>query len=321
MSYAVPVIERLIGRIPFDAFMETRFGRVPHASPGAGKAWLSLGGWGTFARAARSREADLLVARDGRLREGPFPRGARGAERLLADGWTLVLRHAERHGKNLRTWADGVGRDFGAPVDIHLYTTPEGKSGFGWHYDAVDLFLLQTEGRKEYAIRKNTVNPWPTLETIPRDMRFERETSPVRMTCVLSPGDCLYIPAGYWHAAQGVAGRSTTVAIGVMSATALDLLDALRRRLAHSLLWRQRLVPVPGTAGAAALAAPAAPYGALFEELGRDLAEALADPAFLQAFLAERAARVRPKGQSRSKGQDGQAGPRAVQTARPNRMS
>lgn len=317
----MPVIERLIGRIPFDAFMETRFGRVPHASPGAGKAWLSLGAWGTFARASRAGGADLMVARDGRLREGSPPRDARGLKKLLAEGWTLVLRHAERHGKSLRTWADGVGRDFGAPVDIHLYTTPEGKSGFGWHYDAVDLFLLQTEGTKEYALRKNTVNPWPTLETIPRDMRFERETSPVRMTCTLSPGDCLYVPAGYWHSARGVAGRSTTVAFGVMSATALDLLDALRRRLAGSLVWRQRLVPVPGAAGAAAPSAPADPYGTLLTELGRDLAAALADPDFPRAFLAERAARAVPKGQSRSKGQAGQAGSRAVQTVRPNRMS
>ena len=40
----------------------------------------------------------------------------------------------------------GIGRDFAAPVDVHLYCTPAGQPGFGWHYDAEDVFVLQTAG-------------------------------------------------------------------------------------------------------------------------------------------------------------------------------
>ncbi len=204
---------------------------------------------------------------------------------LHAQGYTLVIRHAERHDPRLAELAGGFGRDFAAPVNIHLYATPEDQFGFSWHYDAEDVFIVQTQGSKEYSLRKNTVNPWPLEETLPADMRFEREIMPV-MKCRLEAGDWLYIPAGYWHMGQSQQA-AVSLAVGVMSTCAIDVLDFLRRRLVDSLLWRQRLLPGGGAAGVPQDEL-AASYREVFAALAADLTRQLGDERTAREFLAQR---------------------------------
>ena len=45
--------------------------------------------------------------------------------------------------------------------------------------------LCSASGRKTYSLRKNTVNPWPLEETLPADMKYEREIMPL-MQCRLA---------------------------------------------------------------------------------------------------------------------------------------
>src|SRR5690606_27495317 len=114
---------------------------------------------------------------------------------------------------------------------------PPGRFGFGWHYDAEEVFILQTVGQKEYSLRKNTVNPWPLEETLPQGMRYEREVMPL-MRCLLQAGDWLYLPSGYWHKAEA-RELSLSLAVGVMAPAAISILDRLREELLQSLVWRQ----------------------------------------------------------------------------------
>jgi ribosomal protein L16 Arg81 hydroxylase len=76
-------------------------------------------------------------------------------------------------------------------------------------------------------------------------MGHERELMPVPR-CTLAAGDWLSIPAGYWHRTRALE-ESLSLSVGVLSATALDVYDALRRHLLSSLRWRQRL-PAAGAA-------------------------------------------------------------------------
>lgn len=92
---------------------------------------------------------------------------------MFSSGYTILIRHAERHFGPLAELAGGFSADLLEPVDIHMYCMPASQFGFGWHYDAEDVFVLQTQGEKEYSLRKNTVKPWPLVETLPNDMRFE----------------------------------------------------------------------------------------------------------------------------------------------------
>jgi ribosomal protein L16 Arg81 hydroxylase len=231
--------------------------------------------------------ADVLVARDGQRVVGATPRNRQEAELLASDGCTILVRNAQRHDAALTELARGFERDLGGLVNIHIYATPAGRFGFGWHYDAEEVFILQTVGQKEYGLRKNTVNPWPLEETLPSDMRYEREIMPL-MRCLLAAGDWLYIPCGYWHKAEA-REMSISLAVGVMAPAAIDLIDFLRPRLLDSLRWRQRL-PAAGRESNgeetnAALRSVAA-------DLAADLQKMLIDEKILGAFLAQQQQRL-----------------------------
>jgi hypothetical protein len=170
----------------------------PYSASGLALPLVPLGTFAALLNVLAQESADVLVCRRNERWSGPLPRCERDARELLEQGYTLLVRHAERHDARLAELAAAFARDFASTVNIHIYCTPAGQYGFGWHYDAEEVFLVQTTGRKEYSLRKNTVNPWPLEETLPADMRFEREIMPV-MRCELTAGDWLYIPAGYWH--------------------------------------------------------------------------------------------------------------------------
>jgi ribosomal protein L16 Arg81 hydroxylase len=270
------------------AFLRENFLRLPYAAPGGCTNLTHLGSWEVVAHLLAEPGVDALLGREGQQYAGPTPTDMVKLRELLGAGYTLGVRHAERHHAGLGELAQGFQRDFVAPINVHVYCTPAGHPGFGWHYDAEDVFILQTQGSKEWWLRKNTVNPWPLVETIPADMRYAREIMPV-IRCRLLAGDWLYIPAGYWHRTEA-GDESISLSVGVLSATALDVYDFLRRELLASLRWRQRL-PVAGRAAALGPAEPEAAYRQTFADLGRDLAELLGREETVRKFLAERGRR------------------------------
>jgi 50S ribosomal protein L16 3-hydroxylase len=210
----------------------------PYAKPGACGAVKSLGDWPLVGRLVSHPGADVLAGRQGQVREEGV-RTIEEARSALASGFTVGLRHVQRIDEGLAGLADQFATAFGGAVDIHLYCTPAAQPGFGWHYDAEEVFVLQTVGSKTWKLRKNTVNPWPLMENIPKNQRYEREISPV-MACRLEAGDWLYIPSGYWHATEAHE-ESISLSVGIRPVTGVDLFDALRGRVAASMLWRQRL--------------------------------------------------------------------------------
>jgi len=178
--------------------------------------------------------------------------------------------------------ARGFAADLAGEVNIHMYCTPAEQYGFAWHYDAEEVFIVQTTGRKEYSLRKNTVNPWPLEETLPADMRYEREIMPL-MKCMLNAADWLYIPSGYWHMASA-SETAISLAIGVVPRTAVDLWDHARAQVIGSLRWRQRL-PVLGKAASLDDQQLQAALSEIAEQLGEDFRRMIASPAFLSEFV------------------------------------
>ncbi|MEQ8785807.1 MAG: cupin domain-containing protein [Pirellulaceae bacterium] len=278
-------IQSWLGETPKQQFVGEYFHKLPFARS-SGKAELcGLGDWEMLDRVLSADGVDVMVVERGRRADAAAPRSAQEAQALLAGGSTVLIRHAERHDEALAGLAAGFEADFAAPVNVHVYATPGGQFGFGWHYDAEDVFILQTAGGKEYSLRKNTVNPWPIEETLPQDMRYEREIMPL-MKCLLSAGDWIYIPAGYWHLAEAKGDEvSISLAVGVMSRTAVEVFDRLRRRVLDSLLWRQRL-PVVGEAAAESEAALRAQYRTLLAQLGDDLKALLQRDELLDELLS-----------------------------------
>lgn len=277
------MIEQLLGRISTAAFLEEYFLKRPFSLPHGAAEFTHLADWPAMERILSRPDADVRVAKDGQrvaVSESPTPAEYR---RLSAEGCTLLVRHSEDHEPALAELADGFRRDFHAAVDVHVYCTPASRHGFGWHYDAEDVFLLQTVGCKEYSLRKNTVNPWPLEETLPRDMRYEREIMPL-MKCRLEAGDWLYIPHGYWHVGQSLTD-SITLSVGLMMPTAIDLFDFLRGQLLDSPLWRQRL-PVAGAAASQDAARWEATIRQRIEELSHDFVRQFGSEVFLRSWLS-----------------------------------
>jgi ribosomal protein L16 Arg81 hydroxylase len=275
-------IQGWLGNLSKDQFMDDHFHKLPIAMPGGAESYTDLCDWNLFGRILGEAEVDVMVCRDGEPYQGTLPANQDDAERLSRDGYTILVRHAEVHDARLRQLAESFSVDFAGQVNIHIYATPADHHGFSWHYDAEDVFILQTVGAKEYSLRKNTVHPWPLIETIPQNMRYERETMPM-MQCLLRAGDWLYIPMGYWHMATAHQA-SLSLAIGVLSPSALDIYDFARQRLAESLVWRQRL----SVDGAASTLGPQQRRDAMREVLGqltRDLTDLYQSEAFLDALV------------------------------------
>ena len=240
-------LQQLLGPVTAAHFVEVYYCKLPFASAGGAAAAANLGTWEVIGELLTSQDVDLIVSQSGERYGGKLPRTVAEGQALVRQGCTLGVRRAHRLHAGLGELAADFRREFAATVDIHLYCTPAQQTGFSWHYDAEEVFVLQTAGSKEWSLRKNTVNPWPLVETLPEDMQYEREVMPL-MRCTLGPGDWLYIPGGYWHATRAIE-ESISLSVGLKAPAALDVFDWLRPTLAHSLLWRQRLPPL-GAAGA-----------------------------------------------------------------------
>jgi len=267
------MFESWLGTISQAEFLREFYLHQPHSVAQGASPVVSLLSWDIFRRALpRSEASDLLAVRDGRLWRGLDPRTDVEAMELFRAGYSLVVRHAERHDAGLANLAANFAADFGAPVVIQLYATPQQHTSFGWHYDAEEVFIVQTFGTKRYLLRENTVRPCPLLDAIPEDMTFEKETSPV-MRCDLAPGDWLYVPSGFWHIARAEED-SLSISIGVAAPTAMDLFDELRKQFAESALWRKRL-------------SPTGPHAEFAATLSQEAARILGDAPLLKRAIDE----------------------------------
>lgn len=275
-------LQALLGDLSLAPFVADYYQRLPYSAAGFASPLCELGTWDALIAVLAREGADVLVCRQNERYSGDVPRSDEAARRLIDDGYTLLVRHAERHDERLAKLAAAFAADFAAPVNIHMYATPAGQFGFGWHYDAEEVFIVQTTGRKEYSLRKNTVNPWPIEETLPADMRYEREVMPL-IRCELAAGDWLYIPSGYWH--KGTSRElALSLAIGVQPRTGIDALGLLRRKLLDSPLWRQRL-PVAGDAANLDPQKLEVAYRELLAMLAKDFGKQLTDPALAAELI------------------------------------
>ncbi len=147
--------------------------------------------------------------------------------RLFADGCTLVLQGLHRLHAPLMDFAQQLGADLGHPVQVNAYVTPAQNQGFSDHYDVHDVFVLQVAGQKRWRIH-DPVHRHPLRDQPWTDRRAAVEaaagTHP-SLDVVLGPGDALYLPAGYLHAAQALGQVSAHLTVGVHSWNRMHLVQ------------------------------------------------------------------------------------------------
>ncbi|XP_063993365.1 ribosomal oxygenase 1 [Diachasmimorpha longicaudata] len=83
-------------------------------------------------------------------------------------------------------------------VGANFYLTPPGSQGFAPHYDDIEAFILQIEGKKRWRLYK----PRNTSEFLPRTSSKNFDPSEIGnpiLDVVLHAGDLLYFPRGTIH--------------------------------------------------------------------------------------------------------------------------
>lgn len=136
---------------------------------------------------------------------------------LFADGATLVLQGLHRTWPPLVRFVADLAGELGHPVQANAYVTPPQSQGFDDHYDVHDVFVLQVSGEKEWRIHRPVLKsplrdqPW----TLHREAVRRQAQEPPLIRTVLRPGDCLYLPRGFLHAATAFGDVSTHLTLGV----------------------------------------------------------------------------------------------------------
>ncbi|MER5257314.1 MULTISPECIES: JmjC domain-containing protein [unclassified Streptomyces] len=158
--------------------------------------------------------------------------------RRFADGATLVLQALHRTWGPVADFSARLGTELGHPVQANAYVTPPQNRGFDDHYDVHDVFVLQIGGAKRWFVRE-PVHPDP-LRDQPWSERRGAVAEAARgepcIDTVLEPGDVLYLPRGWLHAAQAQGEVSIHLTLGIHSWTRY----ALAEQLAQSALAELR---------------------------------------------------------------------------------
>jgi len=130
---------------------------------------------------------------------------------LFDGGATIVLQSLHRFWPPLTRFGRDLELALTHPVQVNAYITPPASQGLGVHHDEHDVFVLQVYGRKRWDVHDPEGRPEDRL-----------------IVAELAPGDCLYIPQRFPHAARTAATASVHLTVGVVPTT---WADAMRREV------------------------------------------------------------------------------------------
>jgi ribosomal protein L16 Arg81 hydroxylase len=154
------------------------------------------------------------------------------------EGATLILDSVHKLIPEIAQLTAALRFEMGHPVQMNSYCSMPGRQGFRCHYDTHEVFILQIDGSKQWTVFSDTMK-YPL-----RDQKSVNLASPDAspcISCVLQPGDLLYIPRGHWHYAVATQQPSLHLTLGVLCKTGIDLLEWLISELKEDEQWRQNL--------------------------------------------------------------------------------
>ena len=165
------------------------------------------------------------MVRDGRVQPASTYTGSGGLGAEVSDqvrddllleqldsGATIVLQGLHRIWPPLRAFTQDLAGSLGCAVQANAYLTPAGNTGFQTHYDTHDVFVLQIAGRKHWRIHEPAYadplerQAWGGLA----DEVSAQSAGPPYLDHVMAPGDLLYLPRGWLHAASALGRRACT---------------------------------------------------------------------------------------------------------------
>jgi lysine-specific demethylase/histidyl-hydroxylase NO66 len=161
-----------------------------------------------------------------------------------AGGATLVLNALHRIHPALIAFCRALSEELGHATQCNAYVTPPGARGFAAHHDTHDVFVLQVDGHKRWNVYEPLLplplKSQPSSGLTDGEPLIPADTEPALST-ILGPGDALYLPRGYIHAAETNDDRSIHLTIGVLATTAYDLLRDVLTLAANQPEFRRSL--------------------------------------------------------------------------------
>ncbi|KAF5302388.1 hypothetical protein FQA39_LY10427 [Lamprigera yunnana] len=144
------------------------------------------------------------------------------------NGCSIRILNPHTYCTKLHTLLASLQEYFGCMAGVNAYLTPPGSQGFAPHYDDIEAFILQLEGRKHWRLYA----PLTSSEVLPRhsSKNFERneiDGKTLVRELTLEAGDLLYFPRGTIH--EGFTdddAHSLHVTVSVYQKTAyVDLME------------------------------------------------------------------------------------------------
>jgi hypothetical protein len=170
-------------------------------------------------------------------RDGPVVQRPRydTVQDLLEQGATVVADLVETLSPGIRSAATAFEMGVGAHVTCNAYMSRNARKAFPSHFDTMDVFALQIEGRKIWRVYEGRFEgplERPGYSYLYFDQPYhEQAKGALAFEVELQPGDLLYIPAGVYHDALASTDACLHLSFGVTRPTVFDYFSWMTRSL------------------------------------------------------------------------------------------
>ena len=111
------------------------------------------------------------------------------------EGSTLVFNQIAERIQHAHKWCQEIFKATKCASNVNAYFgSGEGASAFGPHFDSEDVFIVQTEGEKDWLLWET-----PELSNAMVYKNCDPPSGPPEVTVRLTVGDILYVPRRHWH--------------------------------------------------------------------------------------------------------------------------
>lgn len=174
-----------------------------------------------------------------------FPDGVADKQAVLdafRRGYSLIFDQIDRHLPPLADALYAWETVLGLQVRANAFLTPRASAGFHRHYDTHDVIVVQVHGRKTWDVC-NSPLPLPHEEQQRQSSRWARDAELIARI-EMAPGDLLYLPRGFVHAASADDTDSLHISVSIRNLALRDVCHAAMRELFEvSPLWRKGVIP------------------------------------------------------------------------------
>ena len=154
---------------------------------------------------------------------------AGGLAVCLAQGASLILDDAQELAPRVQELMQSFQGALHTDTFTNLYAGWHSQKAFDMHWDPQEAIVLQLSGKKRWKVYRPT-----RLHPLKNDVEQPRQPvgEPV-WDGVLSDGDVLYIPRGWWHVAFPLNEPSLHLTVSLTPPTGMDYLGWAVSRLRH----------------------------------------------------------------------------------------